>query len=70
MAEISNKGKGGNQRLARLAAALKDNLKRRKDQARRKAGFAGPSAELSGSETPVTGNSPPEPSPKSAPKRH
>jgi hypothetical protein len=64
MAEMSNKGKGGNQRPARLAAALKDNLKRRKDQARRKAGFAAPSAE-----PPREAEAASETRPKSAPKR-
>ncbi|HXJ00847.1 MAG TPA: hypothetical protein VNH44_06470 [Micropepsaceae bacterium] len=56
-----------NPRQARLAAALKENLKRRKQQERAK---AAPEARALGTAPQAGLENKPEPGPKSAPKRH
>ena len=62
-------------RKNRLAAALKENLKRRKSQARAKAGMDASAASVGKAKTlgtaPQAGlEDAPEPSPKTAPKGH
>ena len=57
------------QRTARLAAALKENLKRRKRQARVKAGTDAPEEQTLDVAREAGPENKPEPGPKSAPKR-